>query len=161
MANARQYPLLFSVRELVLCKGFVAGVEVYGRALVEQEDDGWWVFGVNPGAVAESGKSFRGAVDNFRARLRTVLFDYAEDADEFSSFKNAVERFFHASDLETETEWDAARAEVRAGRLALGDLSKDTSGRGPQIQIALLKLAPSDNLASGDDAAEQMALLAA
>src|SRR5712691_4836085 len=81
-----RYPLLYGLREVIIGNGFAAGVQANGRVIAEQEEKGWWIYGVNPGAVAESGSTLRDAVDNFRARFKTVLFDYAAEAPNFEAF---------------------------------------------------------------------------
>lgn len=40
-----RYPLLFGFRDLIAGNGFVAGVAINGRALLVDEDDGFWIFG--------------------------------------------------------------------------------------------------------------------
>jgi hypothetical protein len=147
MATVRRYPLLLGFREVVLCKGFVAGIEVANaRALVEEESDGWWISGVNPGAMADGGRSFSESVQNFCARFRAVLADYAAEADDPAEFQQAVTAFFNGSDAETLAEWEAARVDVRSGQTTLCDLPKDSSGRAPSINVTFLRLAPSENV---------------
>jgi hypothetical protein len=143
-----RYPLLFGFREVVLCNGFIAGVSVAdARALVEEEAPGqWWISGVNPGALADGGASFSEAIQNFCARFRMVLADYAAEAKEFSTFSEAATAFFHASDAETLAEWEAARADVRSGKATIGDLPHDGSNRSPKMEVQLLRLQPADNL---------------
>ncbi len=159
----RRYPIFFGFSEMVLCRGFVAGVTVSGRAMAEAGDGGWWIYGVNPGALACGGPSLTEAISGFRAAFRTVLIDEAEEFAEFEQFKGAVEAFFQRCDAETEQEWNAARAEIRAGAGSAGlmsDLPKDTSDRRPEIRVEMLRLAPSQNLVAGSDPHERPAIAA-
>ena len=150
----RKFPLLFGFHEVVLCKGFVAGVTVQaGRALVEEEAPGeWWVSGVNPGALADGGKSFSEAIQNFCGRFRKVLADYASDANEIRDFKASLESFFNSSDPETLAEWDEARAEMRKGGQTINDLVKDAKPKKPTIIVKQLNIVPKDNLRANSNA---------
>ena len=51
------YPLLFGFRDLVAGNGFVAGVNLNGRALLADEGDGFVMYGVNPGGIAAGGSN--------------------------------------------------------------------------------------------------------
>jgi hypothetical protein len=133
-----QYPLLFGFQEPILCNGFIAGVAMRGRALAEQEDEGWWIYGVVPGAIAECGGTLISAVDAFRQRLKSVLIDIADEAADFDAFKLGVELFFREKDADAEAQWQAAREKVRAGKLEYRDLPKDTSPGKPSIRVELL-----------------------
>jgi len=144
--SQQRYPLLYGFREVIIGKGFAAGVHFNGRVLAEQEPEGWWIYGVNPGAIAESGATVWDAVRNFRVRLNTVLFDYAAEAPNFDSFKAQVSRFFQESDSETKEEWNEARKAVRAGKVEAPDLRKVTDECPPVAMITLLKLAPNENV---------------
>lgn len=141
-----QLPLRFGFAERIIGRGFLAGVVVRGRALAEQEDEGWWIDGVNPGAIAEGGTTVRAAVADFRQRLKAVLIDYAEEAPDFDAFKGAVEAFFRGTDPDSEAEWAAAREAVRAGAVSLPELPKVTDSSPPSISVERLALAPESNL---------------
>ena len=106
------YPILFSVRDPVIGNGFVAGVEVNGRALMRKESDGsFWVDGVFPGAVAAGGRSRDESLLRFRESYRTVLYDFALSAASFGEFKTEVERFFWEETPGEAASWrDAAAA---------------------------------------------------
>jgi hypothetical protein len=43
-----RYPLLLGFRDLIAGNGFVASVALNGRALLVDEGDGFWMYGVNP-----------------------------------------------------------------------------------------------------------------
>jgi hypothetical protein len=146
MSSPVQYPLFFGFREPIVGNGFVAGVDLLGRAVAEQEDASWWLFGVNPGALADTGPDVQSAFCAFRQRLKAVLFDFAEEAKGFDEFKRMVEEFFQTTDGDTETEWKDARQAVREGRLNLAELKKETTQSAPRLSVVKLRLAPEENL---------------
>jgi hypothetical protein len=106
-----RYPLLFSFRDKVAGKGFLADITVHGRALAVEEDGCWWIRGVQPGGLADGGQTFLEAYAAFRDDFRAVLFDIAEEAKSFWAFKEEVDRFFAETD--EEAEWHAAVQAVR------------------------------------------------
>ena len=103
-----RYPILFGFQDLIAGNGFVAGVTVNGRALLVDEEDGYWMYGVNPGGIAASGATASEAQAEFRVIYRSVLFDAAAEAVDFASFRSEVERFFSETNEPTKTEWDEA-----------------------------------------------------
>lgn len=109
------YPILFGYRDLVAGNGYYAGVKTDGRALLVDEDDGSWVYGVNPGGLAASGHDHSSATTAFRAAYRSVLFDIAAEAQDFDDFKRRTEAFFRETNEPTEQAWHDAVACVRAG----------------------------------------------
>lgn len=87
-----RYPVLFSYRDLVEGRGFVAGVGTSGRALLDKDDDGEvTVNGVSPGGLGGIGGSRREAMADFRDGYRTVLYDLAAEARDFEEFRSHVE----------------------------------------------------------------------
>ena len=52
-----RYPLMFTYRDVISGDGFLAGITLSGRALMIKENDEWWMYGVRPGAIAETGKT--------------------------------------------------------------------------------------------------------
>ncbi|MEW5743170.1 MAG: hypothetical protein AB1938_29920 [Myxococcota bacterium] len=146
MSTTMRYPLFCGFREVVVGRKFAAGVELNGRALAEKEQGGWWLYGVNPGAIAGSGMDLSAAVADFRLRLKGVLFDFAADADDFECFRKEVLAFFKSSDAETEAEWQAARDLVRAGKVDLKGMRKEKAERPRSARVVLLKLAPQENV---------------
>lgn len=132
-------PMLYSIRELVLGEGFVASVELDGRALAtEEEADEWWIYGVNPGAIAASGQTIREAFAALQASFRAYLRDCAASELSFDTFKREVERFFRETDPESLDDWDKALQAVRAGATTPEDLGKqsvDASPRRVRVQL--------------------------
>jgi hypothetical protein len=117
----KYYPILFSRRDTVEAQHFTADVIVAGRALVQDEDGEFWAEGVNPGGWAAEGETATAAMRALCASYRQILDDIAEDEPSFEGFKKAVERFFADTNMVALEDWDKAVAEVRAGRLSLGD----------------------------------------
>lgn len=93
------YPVMFTVRDTVSGNGFLAGVTLTGRAIMSREEDGkWWVYGVRPAAIAESGETPQEAFMRFRNSYKNVLFDFAEGSDKYENFRESVEAFYHQPD---------------------------------------------------------------
>ena len=114
-----RYPILFGFRDLVAGSGFVATIATEGRALLADEgEEGFWMFGVNPGGIAGSGNTPVEAQTDFRQRYKSVLFDIASASRDFEEFKATVGRFFHEVNKPTAKEWDAAVQEVREGKVS-------------------------------------------
>jgi hypothetical protein len=123
------YPLLFNFRDKVSGDGFLASVSVQGRGLAADEDDGWWMYGVEPGDLAAGGATFAEAQCEFRKTFTSILFDIAEDAKDFKTFRAEVNRFFKGINHPTEEEWNAAVLEVRAGKITSDAISKSLPTR--------------------------------
>lgn len=110
------YPVMFTVRDTVSGNGFLASVTLTGRAIITREEDGkWWVYGVRPAAIAESGTTPEEAFLRFRNTYKNVLFDFAEGSDEYEDFRIFVEEFYHQPDPEEENRWVAAYRALRSG----------------------------------------------
>lgn len=116
-ASMTHHPLLFAFRDVVSGDEFLAGVTLSGRILMTEEDEKWWVYGVRPAAIAESGTSPQEALLRFRNRYREVLFDIAGEQRSFDSFRKEVERFFYEPDLWEERKWEDALARIRSDNL--------------------------------------------
>lgn len=108
------FPLLFGYRDLIGGKGYFAGVEVHGRALLVETDGDVWMYGLNPGGLAGGGTTRREALSDFRRGYSSVLIDIAHASDSFDSFKTEVESFFHQANEALEDGWRAAVEAVRA-----------------------------------------------
>lgn len=109
------WPFLVTFRETVFGNGFLAEVVANGRALgVLEEKDDVWLYGVNSGGLAAGGKTGAEAQFNFAHESKLVLYDIANDAPDFGSFKSQVERFFY--EKSDDAEWLQAVAEIRAGK---------------------------------------------
>jgi hypothetical protein len=134
-ATAR-YPLLFTYRDTLFGPGFVVEVVTEGRALaVREDDDEFWVYGVNPGALAASGSSLAEAHAAFRSAYRQVLLDTAATVGSFEEFKADAERFFADTDADLEA-WHSAVQDVRAGHID-APLPHESADTPRSIRVAL------------------------
>lgn len=152
------YPVMFTLRDTVSGNGFLAGVTLTGRALMRKEDDGkWWVYGVRPGAIAETGNAPEEAFLRFRNTYRNVLFDMAEGSPDYEAFRGSVESFYFQPDPEEEGSWQTASDAIRSGSFVpddefFGKLPKEPPETRPtQLQVARLdaqaqRYTPSDNI---------------
>lgn len=116
MLKAEVYPLLFSFRDLVYGNGFVAGVTTAGQGIMVHEGDAWWMYGVRPGAIAETAASPQETHARFRKAFTAVLFDIASECADYCDFEERVKRFFDETDGEDEARWEQAVEDFRSGR---------------------------------------------
>ena len=120
------FALLFKFRDKVQGHGYLAGIEVEGRALLTQDEDGkFWFYGVNPGGMAQNGATPEMAYKNFRVFFSEILADFAEDAKSIREFHLMVSEFMADIDVVEAGRWQAARDALRAGeRKPEGDFAK-------------------------------------
>jgi hypothetical protein len=118
------HPFVFTLQDVVTGCGFLAGIVVTGKAVMEHEDGKWWMYGVCPGAVAGSGDTPNEAFIDFRTRYKEALFDMAEECKSFLVFRNAVKAFFEAEDLQESARWDESLKILRENEHAIGELFK-------------------------------------
>jgi len=130
-----QYPLLFTFTDKVEGKAFLAEVIVYGRLLAEEADGVWWMYGINPGGLAASGKTRSEAYTEFRSSLMKVLFEIAADEPDFYAFRKRAKEFFDEADDESVAEWESARERVRTGEVTLEGLKREANPLPPRIDI--------------------------
>ena len=117
IVTLREHPILITLSDTVSGDGFLAKVTMSGRTLMRQEDDGkWWMYGVRPAAIAESGGSVDEAFLRFRQAHKNVLFDIAHESKTFDEFRTEVERFFNEGDID-EQAWENALKAIRDGHL--------------------------------------------
>jgi len=107
-------PFIFRYRDLVEGPTFKASVDSTGRVLATCEPEGWWLYGVIPGAIAASGATFPEAHGKFREAYRLILDGLADDAGTFGVFRQEADRWFKETDPETLSEWLTAVEVVRA-----------------------------------------------
>lgn len=131
-----QYPLLFTFLDKVEGKEYLADVKVHGRLLAEQENDAWWMYGVNPGGLAASGKTRVEAYMEFRKTLMKVLFDLATEAPDFYAFRASARQFFDEVEGKTLDEWEVARDRVRKGEISLEGMRRETAEAPRRIEIS-------------------------
>lgn len=109
----RTLPLLFSFKQVVQGKGFIAGVQMDGRALLEESEGEIWITGVAPAGIAAGGADRVEAFFEFRAEWVRVLFDIAHDSQSFAEFDQETRRFLGSESSEFTKDWTQALAEVR------------------------------------------------
>ena len=118
MVAVRDHPILITLQDKISGNGFLANVTLSGRTLVRLEDDGkWWMYGVRPAAIAESGNTLDEAFLRFKQAHKQVLFDFARDVKSFEEFRSEVEQFFNETDCD-EQAWDNAVQTVRSAKFA-------------------------------------------
>jgi predicted RNase H-like HicB family nuclease len=131
------YPIIFGLRDYIQGNDFLAVVAVEGRALLhEEEEGGAWVEGVNPGGFVATGNSVAEALEEFRRSYTAILFDIAEDAETFESFREQCTRFFEGSAEITAREWEQAVEDVRAGRISADWLGRRSAESPRGIAVA-------------------------
>jgi hypothetical protein len=152
------HPIMITLRDTISGNGFLAGITLTGRALMRHEDGKWWMYGVRPAPIADSGETIEEAFAHFRNRYKEVLFDLAQDHRTFESFKAAVEQFFYEADADSEDEhsWEQALQVIRAANCAPPDpfdkLPREAAESKPsQITVERLdrvgaRFKPSDNV---------------
>lgn len=135
--TVKQYPLVFSFRDLIKGKGFVAGVAMDGRVLLVEEDDGdVWMFGVHPGAIAGGNHTRDAAFAEFKRQYLGVLFDIAAEATTFQEFEREVTELFNTVNKPSLIEWEKALAEVRATSASLNALpTVKSESKTPRLYI--------------------------
>jgi hypothetical protein len=158
MNQVTENPIMITFRDVISGDGFLAGITLSGRALMREDDGKWWMYGVRPAALAESGSTIDEAFSHFHNRYLETLFDMAQEASSFDEFRDEVERFFYEADANDEDErlWDNALKAVRTGKLSLPDQFASLEKKSPETtpsQIAIERLneagkrfKPSDNV---------------
>ena len=135
-----KYPLLFTFRDKIGGRDFVAEVVAHGRVLAVEEQEGWWLYGVQPGDLAESGTTAQEAVAAFRKTFTEILLDIVTSVTDVSALRDEVQRWFAAVNEPTEREWREAVEEVRAGRVT-AELQKESAESPRWVEVVLLKKA--------------------
>lgn len=159
MIALKNHPLLLTLRDVISGDGFLAGITLSGRALVRLEEDGkWWMYGVRPAGIAESGISVEDTFLRFRKKYQETMFDIAQESRTYEEFKAEVERFFEEPDANPEDErlWEEALAGIRFDKLAppapFANLPRESPETRPsQIGVQRLdgegkRFKPSDNV---------------
>jgi hypothetical protein len=150
------HPLVFTLQDVITGCGFLAGIVVTGKAVMEHEDGKWWMNGVCPGGLAGFGDSPNEAFVDFRNRYKETLFDMAEEFTSFLTFRNAVKEFF-AEDPKEAARWDEALKILRSNEESVTEPFKSLQRKRPNefqvgIQIDRLekmkesKLKPANNV---------------
>lgn len=118
-----KYPLLIQFSGVFKGAGFTAEVSAHGRLVAADDgDDGWWIYGVNPGALSADGPTLDDAHAHVRMALKEIMGLFASESSTFATFKERVEDFFFATNEPSEEEWRAAVDRVRANKETLANL---------------------------------------
>ena len=159
--DLRDHPILIVLQDTVSGDGFMARITVSGRTVMRREEDGkWWMYGVRPAAIAESGENIEDAFLRFRNRYKAILFDFAQESRTFEDFASQVERFFNENDADNEDErlWENALATIRRGTCDPPTPFANLPRRAPESNPSFIKiervdaeakdvrLMPSDNV---------------
>lgn len=111
--------LMFGFTDLIEGRGFIARVLTNGRALAEQdEEEVWWINGVNPGGVCAPGATPKEALQAFRIAMHEVLLDCAVRCKTFDSFEGDVKLIFESTTEDLLGEWQEAALVLRGGASA-------------------------------------------
>lgn len=134
------FPFFFTFSDKVEGNGFMADVRMRGTVLGMKEEDSTWMYGVQPGGIAATGENEDQAFSAFRRTYTSVLFEMAEEAGDFSTFKQQVEAFFKEICEETKREWDEAVEAVRRGEIeAEGLEKKNADEHQPYVQVKTVR----------------------
>jgi hypothetical protein len=124
------HPLVFTLQDAITGCGFLAGIVVTGKAIMEHEDGKWWMYGVCPGGIAGSGDTPKEAFVDFRNRYKEALFDMAEECGNFLQFRKAVKEFF-AEDEHENARWDHALKVLRQNEHSIAEPFKKLPRKHP------------------------------
>jgi hypothetical protein len=154
----KRYPLLFTYRDPVIGDGFLAFVEARGRLLVEQEEEGCWVYGVNPGALSAGARGEpKEALVEFRKVYQLALYALAEQAKTFDEFKAEVERLFYQEDEDVST-WEQAVQEIRDSEESVDWVQRGRADDRRKIEVRLLQQTPASNVNPYDSGSVALAV---
>lgn len=141
------FPLCFRYLGSVIGRGFIAKVDFQGRVLAVIENDGAWLNGVNPGAVAAGDKTLDDANRTLRDTMTKVFIDFAEEAEDFDGFRRRVEEFYHATDSDLD-EWNKAVELIRSGNVQIPEGIKRCPDPEYFVHVTaktMAQLTPEDN----------------
>ena len=132
-------PLLFSFRQVVVGSGFVAGVRMNGRAILETDSidakDECWITGISPVGIAGGGGDRGVAFSEFRKAWTEVVFDLASQASDFKSFKAACIEFLKSSQTDLTKLWTDAVEGVRKTHYADASLKSEKAEQKVIIEV--------------------------
>jgi hypothetical protein len=153
------YPIIFTINDVVATSSALIDVRACGRALMAEEDGAWWLFGVEPGGIADSGASPQEAFLRFTETFKKALCEIAEDAGNFERFEVAARAFFTEADGVEADRWRTAVATLRAGAQVPAPFS--TLPIQPAEQPLFISLTPHPPAAFGAQRSEMAAMASA
>lgn len=154
-------PLPFDLPGVVEGDGFLAVLRMRGRVTGMEGFGSYRIYGVNPGGLARTGRTWRRRGRTFRRAVMEVLFDLADRASDFAGFRDAVRSFLAGPDDDITEERVEARRRIRAGPIPEAGLRADTAeldtgleirnildpASGPEPRLDVLS-APEESLAA-------------
>ncbi len=156
LVDVQEHPIMITLQDTISGDGFLAKITMSGRTLMRQDGGKWWMYGVRPAAIAESGCTIDEAFLRFRQTYKEVLFDIAQDSKSYDEFRAEVERFFNESDAD-EQAWENALRAIRSANVAppepFSKLPRQSpDARPPRIEVERLdgqikRFVASDNVA--------------
>lgn len=144
----QHHPLMFTFRDAISGEGFLAGITLVGRSLMVEEDGKWWMYGVRPGGIAESGEIPHETFLRFRNRYKEILFDIAGECRTFETFRQEIERFYYEPDTEEERRWEDAVNHIRSGNLSPPPPFSDLPREAPETRPSQITVERLDGLRS-------------
>lgn len=135
------YPLLFTFRDVLDVRGDLVEVVFHGRMLAVAEPEGWWMYGVIPGDLAESGTTSAEAQATFRKAFSEVLLDIAASAADVANFREEIHRWFGETNEPAQQDWFAAVEDVRAGRVA-AELEREPADSPRRVEVDIVRRMP-------------------
>jgi hypothetical protein len=140
-AIGRAIPLLFTYRDSLFGNGFVVEVQATnGRALGVQESDGFWMYGVNPGAMAAFGDDPDAAHAEFRQTFSNILKDLALEANSLDEFRALVTAFFNDTNPGHEKDWLKAVEAVRKNEVGAEGIPKAPADSPRDITVGVKQI---------------------
>lgn len=133
-AMEKRLAIVFDFTETFQGRGYFGEIVVRGRGVLEYyEDDGWTLLGVEPGGMAGCGDTPQEAMADFRETFKSVVYDFALEAQDSDEFWNIFMRL-RPSEL-LDRQWHEARAALRkalesGGREDALDVTADFTDRG-------------------------------
>jgi hypothetical protein len=141
------WPLCFRYTSPIIGRRFVSHIDICGRLIAAPELDGTWLYGVNPGALAASGKTLADAYSEMRDTLTTTFVTFAQEASSFEDFKASVETYFNATDDDL-ADWEAAVEQIRSGHAPVPQGLRRCPDPEVSVKVTLRayeQLTPADN----------------
>jgi len=144
--NLSDHPIMITLQDTVSGSGFLAQITLSGRTLLRQSDDGkWWMHGVRPAAIAESGGTIDEAFLRFRQAYKQYLFDVAQDSRDFLEFRAEVERFFNETDEDCQVWENSIRAIRRCKGFTPPEPFSTLPRESPETRPARIEVERLDN----------------
>jgi hypothetical protein len=107
-------PIFYRFNQVFTGSGFIAGVSIKGRALIEFEGSEVWVTSITPAGFAGGGQDRQAALNDFQLGWAHILEDFAQEAVSFADFDARCQEFFASEAPHVYALWDEALQRVRA-----------------------------------------------